>query len=667
MTTKRGVTLAGGAVLALAVLMMIGATTQPVFVPLSTNGVHAGNAARLNHTNGPTITMSGSTAVLDYTGLGGGGAPDGTHNPITDTNFITLNASNQVTFRGGATNWGNEGIAGNLLVRQQIQATNGTATTPAYSFFNDPDTGLINAAANTLSIISGGSLDFQFTATQLEILNDNLIQFGTVGRNAFRAQDAVPGVFIFGAGSPGDNTTLTSRRGAAVDQAGSDLIVSGGESTGTASPGVLRLAVGTASGSSGNVLNAAEDAIRILPESTPGANAIVNVINPLTANTLALSNRLALTWTNLGAAAATTLDLTGRRTARYFPAVNPTITITNVPALNTDEIEVSVLVYPGPTNVTFAATNGITYPDGGPKTLLGQTNEYLVRWTGSNLVVLSAQEYTTGTGATALSNAPVITDIRLPGNGAAAGYMLTCTNPTTGQTEWRAPAGVTVANVRKGVTRFEEFDTGVAPGSFGHGVFGFASVNANGGTVSVGAGTSNAPGILQVSTGTSANGQGAFLNSQTAYALGGGPYTNEWRFRVANLPDGTEPYILYIGFIDSASTNSTDGVYLTLATNSANFIYNTRANGSPALPTTANSGLAAAANTWYKLTIEVNNVASSATFRLNDANAQTIASDVPGTARTTGMGVAINKIAGTTARTADVDYCLLGYVLDFSR
>lgn len=170
-------------------------------------------------------------------------------------------------------------------------------------------------------------------------------------------------------------------------------------------------------------------------------------------------------------------------------------------------------------------------------------------------------------------------------------------------------------------------------------------------------------GVLDLNSGTAVNGRaGVFsYNSSPGLSirLGGGVLDLTWRFQVVTLPDGTDDFDLTIGFIDAVNSSHTDGVYLFLSSASANFRYFTRNNSTT---TNTDSGLAAAAGTWYKFRAVVNAAASSVTFTIDGANSQTVTTNIPtGAGREVGMGAGITKTAGTTARHAYLDYARLAW------
>ena len=183
------------------------------------------------------------------------------------------------------------------------------------------------------------------------------------------------------------------------------------------------------------------------------------------------------------------------------------------------------------------------------------------------------------------------------------------------------------------------------------------------------AGETNAPGINELSTGTTTTGYClvyAANNSGVNEVLFGGgsaQYTLEYRFRQPTLFDGTDSGTFRLGFMDAANGNDpTDGIYVRFSNSGANFRYITRSSSTE---TDTDSGLVAVANTWYKIRIVLNSVANSVTFTIDDGSSQTVTTNIPsGAGRQTHIEMNIIKSAGTTARLLDVDYAWL--MIDFN-
>jgi hypothetical protein len=189
---------------------------------------------------------------------------------------------------------------------------------------------------------------------------------------------------------------------------------------------------------------------------------------------------------------------------------------------------------------------------------------------------------------------------------------------------------------------------------------------ANGGGVSQGAGESNAPGIILLSTSTSSSAAPLLYSAIDNYqfVFGAGNYTNEWRMRILNLPTAAEGYSNRVGFVQSQSTTvGPDGVYMIFDTNDTHFVLVSRKDNNE---TRATNTTTFAANTWYKVQIIVNGN-TNAMMLVNGSDAVSITNNIPTTGDTAGIFCQMVKVTGSTARSFNVDYCGLAYSLYTSR
>lgn len=178
------------------------------------------------------------------------------------------------------------------------------------------------------------------------------------------------------------------------------------------------------------------------------------------------------------------------------------------------------------------------------------------------------------------------------------------------------------------------------------------------------ASTANHPGILQISSSTTAN-SGAYIRSDiTAFIMGGGEFS-EFIFRPVNLTNTTAR----MGFIDTGtSTAPTDGVFFEAA--GATLVGICRNNNTQ----TATSTLATlTANTWYRGVIAVNYNATSVWFGVYDESGTllgsgTVTTNIPTAAgRETGHGVIFTN-SGTTAQALyQIDYMNVGILRPLTR
>lgn len=164
-------------------------------------------------------------------------------------------------------------------------------------------------------------------------------------------------------------------------------------------------------------------------------------------------------------------------------------------------------------------------------------------------------------------------------------------------------------------------------------------------------------GVVSLVTGTTTTGYATRLSSNTTVIVfGSGEMVVEQGVRLEDLSDGTDTYTFRAGFLDASNGDPTDGCFFRYAhtENSGNWTLVCRSNGTE---TTADSSIAVAVDTWYALRVVVNSDASSVEFFINGTSAGTIATNIPsGSARASALGTHILKSAGTTSRTAYLDY-----------
>jgi hypothetical protein len=190
----------------------------------------------------------------------------------------------------------------------------------------------------------------------------------------------------------------------------------------------------------------------------------------------------------------------------------------------------------------------------------------------------------------------------------------------------------------------------------------FDYVAINSGTISKIPGEPNHPGILRISSSTTANSGGRVQTDVTAFRISGGEiFEIIFRLLVANNANTT----IRMGFLDTTSSSDvTDGVYFELPANSLNLVAKTANNGTR----TALSTLATlAVNTWYRCVIEIERGATQANFYIyNDSGALldllSITTNIPTAAgRETGAGFVITNSGTTATALADFDFMAVGY------
>lgn len=165
------------------------------------------------------------------------------------------------------------------------------------------------------------------------------------------------------------------------------------------------------------------------------------------------------------------------------------------------------------------------------------------------------------------------------------------------------------------------------------------------------------PGWAVLSTGTTTTGRSALHPfTATPLLLGFGALHSENLIKIPNLSDGTETFTLYAGLSDNPGGDAVDGVYFryTQSVNGGKWQAVTRSNS---VETAADTGITVAANTNYRLQIEVNAAGTSAEFSINAAIVATMSATIPqGAGRQTNIMTGIVKSAGLTNRDLLIDY-----------
>lgn len=166
-------------------------------------------------------------------------------------------------------------------------------------------------------------------------------------------------------------------------------------------------------------------------------------------------------------------------------------------------------------------------------------------------------------------------------------------------------------------------------------------------------------GILELDTGASATGAAIrYLGGVTAgtgtagFKLGGGQLTMDWLVRVEDLSTAGERYSFMVGLFSTATTQ----------VDAVRFFYNDSINAgnwtisciNASTVTNTDSGVAVAADTWYKLRAVVNAAATSVEFFINGVSVGTVATNIP--TANVAPRASMAKTVGGAARMAYVDY-----------
>jgi hypothetical protein len=233
---------------------------------------------------------------------------------------------------------------------------------------------------------------------------------------------------------------------------------------------------------------------------------------------------------------------------------------------------------------------------------------------------------------------------------------------TSNGTDWTSAAsaagGVNLS------TSFEIFDEliGTPPTAATTSVFGWASANSGAGAAFTGNLyiDVNSFGVWRASTGTTTTGYSVMYGNYIR--VGGGVVTMEWRvYTPSAVSDGTDTYTLRAGCDNGSPGDGSTGIFFryTDAVNGGRWQCVSRA---ASVESTADSGIAVAANTYYNLKIIVNAGASSITYYINGASVGTIATNIPAAGSSPTINFGIAKSLGTTARAFQADYFYLKWV-----
>lgn len=162
-------------------------------------------------------------------------------------------------------------------------------------------------------------------------------------------------------------------------------------------------------------------------------------------------------------------------------------------------------------------------------------------------------------------------------------------------------------------------------------------------------------GTIVLSTGGISDGIVSLVSGLDMVQLGRGITRFTTRVRIPTLSNSGQQYRMAFGFLDYGNILAFDGVsFYYEETASANWRCKCASNFSA---TTAETSVPVAANTWYRLDIEINAAGTEAKFWINGTLVATITTNIPsGAGRTTGIVCGLAKTSGTTASTCIIDY-----------
>jgi uncharacterized protein with putative carbohydrate binding module len=176
-----------------------------------------------------------------------------------------------------------------------------------------------------------------------------------------------------------------------------------------------------------------------------------------------------------------------------------------------------------------------------------------------------------------------------------------------------------------------------------------------------GIGLAGRPGVNRLSVAAVATPDRAVINNlavQNGFLVGGGPISFETAINLAALSDGTDRFSLRAGLGDlTTAADAVDGVYFEndLAVNGDSNWRGVTASNSTR--TRLNLNVAPVAAAWTRLGIQIDGIASLASFYVDDALVGQISTNIPsGAGRFTGIWIQYVKTLGAGAKTFDCDY-----------
>lgn len=182
-----------------------------------------------------------------------------------------------------------------------------------------------------------------------------------------------------------------------------------------------------------------------------------------------------------------------------------------------------------------------------------------------------------------------------------------------------------------------------------------SATSGTGAATNAGTGEQSAPGVVIHTTGTTATGRSGLLSGVSAFRFGAGKTIYETRVRLSNLSDGTDTFTVRLGYLDSVSAESTDGIFFryTHSVNGGFWQGVCRNNNTESV---ANFSVAPVTTGWQKLALTVYADGSRVDFTIGTTTLS-VTTNIPTAAgRETGIGHFILKSLGTTARTMSLDY-----------
>jgi len=216
-------------------------------------------------------------------------------------------------------------------------------------------------------------------------------------------------------------------------------------------------------------------------------------------------------------------------------------------------------------------------------------------------------------------------------------------------------------NTRYGLNLYDDFlnnSSGAATiGSLGW------NLTTSGASIAVQqADAANRAGIRRWSTSTAVGNRACIDLGVTSMYASGGAISTEYSVRFVTLPNATDDHVIYIGLHNTTGAGApTNGVYFIVDQAVTGSYSEIRGRCTKASASTDTTDVSISANTWYRLRIEINAAATSASFYLDDSQVgSAVVSNLPDTSSNlvSPMAVMVRKTVGSNNVTPlDIDYC----------
>ena len=227
------------------------------------------------------------------------------------------------------------------------------------------------------------------------------------------------------------------------------------------------------------------------------------------------------------------------------------------------------------------------------------------------------------------------------------------TNPDTADSSTRiATTSFVKSQVRAAIKSpylLTHFENGIAGSTLSSKVLGSRAA------VTSVAGSMQNPGVIQLSTGSTATGYASVGTSTDFFYFSNGGFEFETCIKIPVLSSGGQTYILRLGAIDNLAGDVTDGAYFEYDSSTSPYWRYCTALNSVRTKVTSVSLVPQA--TWVTLNVKVNSDGTIATFSIKGSTLGSINTNIPTVeGREVGIGLSLIKSKGSTAATILSDY-----------